>query len=682
MNWIRDLRLMPKLLGSFVLVALLAAVVAGAGVVGLNGVKSKVDTLTTADVPSLNALRQASGDVNFAIRYTRGAMITNDAKLAATWAGEAGPMRTDALKQFAIYQSFPYGSAQEASLAADTKPVLDAWIALNAQTESYAAKVAPAARAKAIALSLGTERDAALKLEPMLDQLVAYTQQSVDQGGRDADTAYTTARNEQLAVLALVIVLALLLGWLIARSITKGVQAVQAVLLSMTDKGTAALEGAMAAFARNDLTVSVHAMTQPIPVTTKDEIGQTAEISNRLLGRLHAVFSSYESARHSLQGTIGQVALSSQQVRNGSGQLAEAAGQVGQASTQIAKAIEDIARGASQQSRGAAEMLQQVTDLNTAIADVATGVDKQNATAGPVAEAMNGMYRALEDATHSLTVVQDAATQAALAARDGGTVVDRTVGSIDSVRSAVQGSADEVAALGKQSQEIGAIVEAIDDIAAQTNLLALNAAIEAARAGEHGKGFTVVAAEVRKLAERSSNETKEIAQRIAAIQRRVTEVVAAMQQASNAVSETATLGEQTRTTLQHIVEVVEGTRAQVERITAANADLARNTNLLKERAAERSRITETMGQAAVEMRGAAEQVTHEIEGTAAVSEQSAASAEEVSASTEEQTASVEEMTASAQELANLAAGLSELVAQFTLEAQEGTPSNVRAMRVA
>jgi len=232
--------------------------------------------------------------------------------------------------------------------------------------------------------------------------------------------------------------------------------------------------------------------------------------------------------------------------------------------------------------------------------------------------------------------------------------VTQTIASIAEARAAVERSATQVEALGRGSREIGAIVDAIDDIAAQTNLLALNAVIEAARAGEHGKGFTVVAVEVRKLAERSSAETKEITARIGAIQARVAEVVAAMQAGSAAVARSATLGRQAGTALEGILGVVEETTAQARAI----------------------------GGAVAQMRAGAEAVSGTMEGIAAVSEQSAAGAEEVSASTQEQSAGVEEMTGGARELAALAAELQTLVGRFILdgEAATGEPSAVVSRR--
>jgi methyl-accepting chemotaxis protein len=193
-----------------------------------------------------------------------------------------------------------------------------------------------------------------------------------------------------------------------------------------------------------------------------------------------------------------------------------------------ARSIQVVARGTSEQSKDSAEAIAQMAVLNAAMQQVTSGAEAQREAVGQANEAIGQLREALSDTAWNVNAMTAAAGLAAGTAKEGGVAVAATFSSIDGVRAAVQASSQQVAALGKQSQEIGQIVDAIDDIAAQTNLLALNAATEAARAGEHGKGFAVVVSEVRKLAEWSGNETKEITQRIAAIQQQVADVVRAM----------------------------------------------------------------------------------------------------------------------------------------------------------
>src|SRR5206468_8912716 len=127
-------------------------------------------------------------------------------------------------------------------------------------------------------------------------------------------------------------------------------------------------------------------------------------------------------------------------------------------------------------------------------------------------------------ATVAQSVARHAATGAEIAsaarrnADEGAESVRQTVGGMHRIRSEVQETSKKIKRLGESSQEIGQIVQLIEDIADQTNLLALNAAIQAAMAGEHGRGFAVVADEVRRLAERASVATKQIAGLVTSIQ--------------------------------------------------------------------------------------------------------------------------------------------------------------------
>jgi methyl-accepting chemotaxis protein len=183
-----------------------------------------------------------------------------------------------------------------------------------------------------------------------------------------------------------------------------------------------------------------------------------------------------------------------------------------------------------------------------------------------VSTAMQEMASTVTAVSDSCNKAATAASQAAETARLGGSIVAETLAKMKVIAESVGATANKMEELGRSSDQIGRIIGVIDDIADQTNLLALNAAIEAARAGEQGRGFAVVAEEVRKLAERTTTATQEIAQMIRNIQDETKVAVVAMEsgtkQVEEGVTSTAKAGDSLRAIIQ-MSEQVGGMMAEI-----------------------------------------------------------------------------------------------------------------------
>jgi methyl-accepting chemotaxis protein len=272
------------------------------------------------------------------------------------------------------------------------------------------------------------------------------------------------------------------------------------------------------------------------------------------------------------------------------------------------------------------EVTEQVTSAAGQIAssseEMASGAEEQARQTGEVATAMEEMSETILETSKNAEGALKAANEANKSSEEGGKIIAETMTAIKEIAESTKTIVDVLNTLSAQSEEIGNVVEVIDDIADQTNLLAVNAAIEAARAGEHGRGFAVVADEVRKLAERTLKTTKEVTSTVQSIQKGTKDTVEAVNEYSE---KTTAVVEKANMAQESFHQIVDGSKRVID-------------------------ISQQVATAADEQSSAAEEISKNIESVASVTKQVASGAQQSSSA--------------AQQLDQLAKKLSEVVAKL------------------
>jgi len=389
----------------------------------------------------------------------------------------------------------------------------------------------------------------------------------------------------------------------------------------------------------------------------------------------HDLSEYYADLKNVVRDTLGETVETTQVLEQNIARLVSELGEVHQAIASISAACEQVEGRTQTLSSNVDLTSSNLAEMVASIQQVAGNTETLSASVSQTSASIEEMAASVQQVAQNVEDANRVAERSAVVAQEGRTSVESTIAGMTQINRAMSDVVSVISNLGQSSQEIGAIIAVIDDIAEQTNLLALNAAIEAARAGEHGRGFAVVADEVRKLAERSAKATGEIATLIKGIQKETVQAVQSTQEGNLAIQQGTSLAQTAGESLGAIVTSVHEVTALMGQIRQATQEQDRAAGQITEAVGAMNRLTHQVMEATRDQAKGSERIIASVETMNRMTQQVALASAEQKQGGEQVVQAIESVNRSAQE-ANAATGA---VAQASTELQRQSQELLEAI---
>jgi methyl-accepting chemotaxis protein len=387
-------------------------------------------------------------------------------------------------------------------------------------------------------------------------------------------------------------------------------------------------------------------LEQKVEIRGEDEVAQLARTFNNMVLYLREMAGISEaiaggdlsveinprSSRDTLGKAFREMTLG---LRNLVKNVRDSAAQVASGSNQVASASDESAKISVQAASAIDEVTSTMHEMSINVQNMVKSTQMQASNVSETSASIDEMVASIQRVADTAKVLLDISQRSRDEVHNGINTMEKATDGLSRINASIGSSAEIISALGQRADDIGKIIEVIDDLAEQTNLLALNAAIEAARAGEHGLGFAVVADEVRKLAEKSAQSTREISELIQSIQKEARKAVDNMEKSTTIVNEGLSLGGDLSGALKKISSVVSEVYKFAQEIGAATNEQSHGSSQIAKATTRLNEITHEINSSVEEQASGAQAVVRAMEKMRELVQRSSSGSTELAASAEQ-----------------------------------------------